>query len=217
MIRIPSWLIQLGGVIFFVVGILSGGCAERDTKPDIRKIEKPRLSFNPRNLDVTSRWLIQQAAPVRAASIASHEEQSKNPLRKDRYNAHLEIEERWDELLDGLIGKQVVWPAVVQTITTDAVGLKCMPVEHNNIEVSLYFSNDSKNKIYRFRDNLDGQLDIGMNIDVEEAKRLDPGSRLFVRGTIQEISSSVARSSFSNDHEYILIKFNKLSFKSIVP
>ena len=82
---------------WFVLAVFcaSAGCggAPQTADPPVE------LEFDSRNPEITFRWLIQQATPVRYGSEVAATEQANNPLRKDAYNANLKLEQSWNRLI----------------------------------------------------------------------------------------------------------------------
>ncbi len=173
---------------WFVLAVFcaSAGCggAPQTADPPVE------LEFDSRNPEITFRWLIQQATPVRYGSEVAAAEQANNPLRKDAYNANLKLEQSWNRLMKAMIGQKVIWPVSVQLITTQVVEIDCLPkqMEKDNIEVKVRFAEYPE---YRL-DNCDGKLVIGQSILLEQAKKLNRGSRLSVQGVIDKIDQKVS-------------------------
>jgi hypothetical protein len=180
----------------------------------VEPVELPKtLAFDQNDPEITFRWLIKQAVPVRDASVKSSKEQSENPLRKERYDAHLESKKKWEEFLNTLIGKRVTWPVYVEKITEKSVEVNCTRREmtEENIKVCVYFRPFGGGG-GRFGE--DGTLIIGKGITLEEAKTLLPGSTFRLEGVIENFENSVA-SATGSSYEYIVIRVGKI--KAIFP
>jgi hypothetical protein len=160
----------------------SGGSVEA-SKP------KPPAVFDPQDAESTFRWLLEEAKPVRASGKLSSQEQSNNPLRKDHYNLYQRELRRWNEKLRKLVGNQVVWLTRVRWINEQGVNVDCVPrdLSEEDVKVRARLA-----EYPRFRmGDYDGKLLLGQSITLEEAKRLDQGSFLWVQGVIESVDSSL--------------------------
>lgn len=197
---------------FVVLAVfLLGGCGDGGRITDAPKAQPP-AAFDPKDAEVTFRWLIEKAKPILASGKLSHDEQSNNPLRKEHYNAHQANAAQWNKLIDSLIGKQVLWPVAVQNISVQAVDVGCIPekMEQDRVEVSARFAEYPGG----MREHFAGRLIIGTHITLADAKRLNRGTMFHVQGMIEKIENSVA-SANGLSSEYIVIYIN--NSKAVLP
>jgi len=158
------------------------------------------VGFDPRDPEVTFRWLIQEALPINESSKASDDEHFNNPLRKDAYNAHKVNEQRWDQFLKRLSGKRITWPATIERITEKEVDFACLPegVSEKDITAKVRFDpypEEYEDDLRVYRSNsghCNGMLIIGRDIGQDTARTLNRKMWLAIEGTVEKAGSNVA-------------------------
>jgi hypothetical protein len=187
------------GVFVLVVFISALETSRRDQAP------KPvSLGFDSRDPEVTCRWLIREAIPIKESKKAADHERINNPLRKDSYNAYMVNQQKWAQFLKGLSGKKITCPGQIQWITERDVKFACFVegISENDIIVKIEF--DPYPREYEAelremelihhrgsRDHCNGLLVIGRDISLEAARTLDRKMWIDIEGIVEKVASRI--------------------------
>ena len=166
-------------------------------------------TFNPKDANATFKWLIQVAMPISTERAALSKEHIANPLRGNFEVKDKALEDKWKQSVAGMVGKEVVWPAVVKRIMQEGVYVDGWPIS-NNIErdgyrLYLHFEDGPADQPHW--GGYGGLLRLGQSITLEDAQKLMPNSWVYVSGTIAKVEGSLT--VYGSDYISIHVEVTK--------
>jgi hypothetical protein len=111
--------ISLLGVVLLATAIKDRPRPEPKPQPIAQTEEQPK--FDARDIRRTAIWLLSESSSLAYSAKIADEEQSNNPLRKEKFQAHASKERDWQDLANGFVGKQVEWTFHIGQIHNDYV------------------------------------------------------------------------------------------------